>query len=879
MAILPRYQRTGLQTRQPQQMDFAATREQARLGQTISQQVDRMSDFAFKEAARAAEIRGQERVREEGAVETLEAIDKKGGAFSIADQAAYALGSRVAVAEIQNTAEIETMRILNEAERNETPFTRVQKQLLDLTDGYSESLRVIDPTAATVLRENLNGVTAKATERYSNWYVNLQAQKQKVKAANAADLQYNNIIQGAILPGSNAVTIKQQIAKSVELLGGLSLSEKQLEAFKIKAYNDAIKENYIFNFNSSPVEEQEIILKRMETLPAPGMTLAETQSFRKSLQGTYSKNAAIREQKVSNVVSLISEQDDIAIAGGVVSQKMLTQIEAQLDAFGPEGDRARAAYERMIFDIDTANNLKAMMPADLANFVTSMEAGLPGVGEPGRDTDVEVKTYDFAVKMLDQFNKDINDNPISAAVKRQLTDDNNNLIQIKPIDFNQDPNAVVADLSLRFDQAKLVSKAYGTPLTLFTKEETKLFSNVLKSASINDRLIALESVVASGDTIALQAFEELAGTDGAFYAAVGASMVSGNRDVATRALQGQAIIEAMGKPKLTSDKDMPDADSISNAVFRSVFGETLDAVPAYRAMAENLYAFYAEGATEFNEELWRNSLNQAVGFNPENGTGGIDTVRSVSTLIPSGNTALDVSNALTEMDADILSQASGFEVDGKIVYQNIAPEMFEALSGEIELSLVDPGAKIYQVIKGEGTSGDYNLVSLGGNNYGFMYKDSGDFIEDDNEDIFVFDLKKVIELTAARGPVYYTQDQKDAFDAQKDVGQGIIPETLLEKMAAPGIGVIPSTIVSATTSLAETVSDVAEAVSEAPAAGAAAVSELDEREAIQTRLIEIRKRFEPGTNSHKYLSAFIIRAFNSKLVSVEKLRTVEKDFK
>jgi hypothetical protein len=831
-----------------------------------------MSQFAFKEASRAAEIRGQERVRDEGAVETLEAIDKKGGAFSIADQAAYALGSRVAVAEIQNTAEIETMRILNEAERNETPFSRVQDQLLDLTDGYSESLRVIDPTAAAVLRENLNGVTAKATERYSNWYVNLQAQKQKVKAANAADLQYNNVIQGAILPGSNAVTIKQQIAKSIELLSGMGLSEKQLKAFELKSYSDAIKENAIFNFNSSSVEEQQITLKRMETVPFTGMTLGETQTFRKGLQGTYNKNVAMREQKVSNVVSLISDQDDIATAGGVVSQKMLTEIESQLDAFGPEGDRARAAYERMTFDIDTANNLKAMMPADLASFVTSIESGLPGVGEPGRDTDVEVKTYDFAVKMLDQFNKDIKDNPISAAVKRQLTDDNNNLIQIKPIDFGQDPNGVVADLSLRFDQAKLVSKAYGTPLTLFTKEETKLFSNALKSASLNDRLIALESVVASGDTIALQAFEELAGTDGAFYAAVGASMVSGNRDVAQKALLGQIQIETYGEPKLTAEAGADDAKSITETIFTDVFKETPDAVPAYREMAKNLYAFYAKGVDEFDKDIWEQSLKEAVGFNPENKTGGIDKVRSVLTLIPSGNTALDVSNALTEMDADILSAATA-------TGQTILPEMFEALSGEIELSLVDPGAKIYEVTKSEGTSGDYNLVSLGGNNYGFMYKDSGIEVVDDKGDILVFDLKKVIELTAARGPVYYTQDQKDALDARRDVGQGIIPEALLKKMAAPGIGVIPSTIVSMTTSLAETVSDVVEAVSEAPAAGAAAVSELDEREAIQARLIELRKQFEPGTTGHKYLSTFIKRAFDSKKISVEDLKTVERDFK
>jgi len=400
MAILPRYQRTGLQTRQPQQMDFAATREQARLGQTISQQVDRMSEFAFKEAARAAEIRGQERVREEGAVETLEAIDKKGGAFSIADQAAYALGSRVAVAEIQNTAEIETMRILNEAERNETPFTRVQEQLLDLTDGYSESLRVIDPTAATVLRENLNGVTAKATERYSNWYVNLQAQKQKVKAANAADLQYNNIIQGAILPGSNAVTIKQQIAKSVELLGGLSFSEKQLEAFKIKAYNDAIKENYIFNFNSSPVEEQEIILKRMETVPAPGMTLAETQGLRKSLQSDLNQKLTARRSASKGVVADIAIQTKLLTDGGMPSSISITNLETQIEALGPDAGDARVALADLKFNIANAEVFRGQTFEELSQTVAQLRNGIVNIGQPGLDTPIEVSTLKSAETYL-----------------------------------------------------------------------------------------------------------------------------------------------------------------------------------------------------------------------------------------------------------------------------------------------------------------------------------------------------------------------------------------------------------------------------------------------------------------------------------------------
>lgn len=63
------------------------------------------------------------------------------------------------------------------------------------------------------------------------------------------------------------MSIKFQISQAVDLLGGLGLSEKQIKAFEIKVYNDAIKENSIFRFNSSSVDEQEKTLKRMETVP------------------------------------------------------------------------------------------------------------------------------------------------------------------------------------------------------------------------------------------------------------------------------------------------------------------------------------------------------------------------------------------------------------------------------------------------------------------------------------------------------------------------------------------------------------------------------------------------------------------------------------
>ena len=48
MALLPKYQRLGIQARQPRSIDFADARESARLGSTISESVGRMSNFLFK---------------------------------------------------------------------------------------------------------------------------------------------------------------------------------------------------------------------------------------------------------------------------------------------------------------------------------------------------------------------------------------------------------------------------------------------------------------------------------------------------------------------------------------------------------------------------------------------------------------------------------------------------------------------------------------------------------------------------------------------------------------------------------------------------------------------------------------------------------------
>lgn len=400
MAILPRYQRIGLQTRRPQQLDFAATREQARLGQNISQQVDRMADFAFKQAAEGAAIRGQERVREEGARPTLAAIEAAGGPTTIAERSAYALGSRVAVAEIQNEAEIEIMRILNDAETNETPFSTVQAQLADITDGYSASLDTIDPEAALMLQTRLSSASVKAEERYSNYYVKLQASKAKAKVNSAADVQLEMVVGNAILPGYNAEKIRNDIGESIDLLAGLGADDATLAAFKEQAFNAAIKENTIYKFNTSDLDTQAEMLTSMETKPVAGMSLEQTQSLRKSLRADYNSKLQVTKGEAAAVISDVNEQNRILALGGMPSQKEVLTLKERADAAGDYGAGAKDAVGRLQFNMEKAAAFRKMTPEDLAAEVQALRQGLEGMGEAGIDTLIEAETLKVAEAYL-----------------------------------------------------------------------------------------------------------------------------------------------------------------------------------------------------------------------------------------------------------------------------------------------------------------------------------------------------------------------------------------------------------------------------------------------------------------------------------------------
>ena len=197
MARRPRYQRVGVTLDAPARTDFAGLRETARTAQNISQQINRMSEFVYKEQERAAEQRGRQMVEDIGAQPTLQRISRAGGPSNIEQRAAYATANRVAAAEIETQAQLDIDKIIADAEVNELPLSQVQAQLTDITDGYPAALSDLDPQTAGLLRQQLQRATQKAETTYSVFYNKLQIKAAQGRALQGIDVRRRGIYKTA----------------------------------------------------------------------------------------------------------------------------------------------------------------------------------------------------------------------------------------------------------------------------------------------------------------------------------------------------------------------------------------------------------------------------------------------------------------------------------------------------------------------------------------------------------------------------------------------------------------------------------------------------------------------------------------------------------
>lgn len=305
MAILPKYQKTGIKVRQPSRMDFAASREATRLGQAISTQLDRMGEFAFKEAAREAEQRGQERVRQEGAIPVLEQLQAQDGPRTIAERSAFEAANRVAIVEIETAARSDMRTLIAEADENNMAMNVFNQKMSDIQDGYTASLQVVDPTAAGVLNARLQEDSVSFGTRYS------EIVTRKARAAWAANTetiltsQVEAIQEAALQEGTTEESIRKQGEKLLETAQIRGVNQKKAQKLVDKAVNTAIRENLAYRLeNAAGITEKQAILAEIEkTEKFPGLNFEQTRSLEKRISDSINNEINIERRKFEDTLN------------------------------------------------------------------------------------------------------------------------------------------------------------------------------------------------------------------------------------------------------------------------------------------------------------------------------------------------------------------------------------------------------------------------------------------------------------------------------------------------------------------------------------------------------------------------------------------------
>ena len=383
MAILPRYQRIGLQTRQPQQMDFAATREQARLGQTISQQVDRMSDFAFKQAAQAAELRGQERVREEGALPTLQALQEAGGPTTIAERAAFDAANRIAVIEIESLAKQDMQNLVRDADKNNMSMSAFQASMADIQDGYAASMQAVDPVAAGVLSARLGDSAMTYQGRYSDIaFKKAQAAAQE-RVTQIVSTESQEILDSAIQPGATRESIEEAGTKLLETQLELGVKEENARRVVDATLKQAVRQNRLYLYdNADGIAGKRELLQEYEKNPLPGYTYEQNRSFMISLENNLKSELNRLQQR-----TLADLNDAIIVLGvtGKAPEDYFFNEDAIDDIFPPEQAAAyKEAWADANEDVLNRGALSNMSPARAEEITQELLAEVSTSSDPAK---------------------------------------------------------------------------------------------------------------------------------------------------------------------------------------------------------------------------------------------------------------------------------------------------------------------------------------------------------------------------------------------------------------------------------------------------------------------------------------------------------------
>ena len=673
MARLPRFRKIGVRQAPAPQFDYANLREGVRVGTAIQQQVDRMSDFIYKKEARAAEQRGIQLASEQGALPTLKNLAAQGGPKNIEDRAAFETANRIASAEIETSARNEMLSIITNAELNKTPMIDVtnpdgsvtpgvRSQLQDVVDGFPAALADLDPVTAGLLRAKLGGLATDSETRYSSFYSEYQLGQAQGRLLEAMNIDRRDLQLYAAQENATPEGLETRLGEFAQKMRDLQFDEDTVSRNVMGARADAAKAGTRAEFmRLTSVQEQRDFIENLRKRPIYGLDLNDTQRFANSLESEINTKVSVLSRQGRDLVGDIKDQGRILSGGGFPSDETVSQLEARLNALGPEfAPGAAEALRSLKVTREFIGTYRKMTPGQLSLEVNALAQGIPGEGQEGKDTQLEVDLFNTASKLLNTINTRKDTDPLRLAAELGHID-------FVPLDFTVEN--FDASIKARVEQARTVAGIFGNDPMFLTEAEADALGGVLSNSQSPDQMQLLGTLVSSFGNDAPDVLAQIA-TDQPNLAHIGGLVNMGRLTTAKRALDGLELLDGGAQMVFRSE----DAIREMNTLLKSSLQGQPGAAATTFGVAKGIYAkkAIAGGFDDFKAEVWTQSVNEALGFDPVTGHGGIDTVRDHQVIIPQNMNA-NMLEAILEQFGDVqkvkVASGSDFPMDKDLAEQ------------------------------------------------------------------------------------------------------------------------------------------------------------------------------------------------------------------
>ena len=669
MAKMTRYKAPTVRIDQVRNIDFAGLRESTRQAQVIGEQIGQMQNFLEQRIQEKQQYEASQIVGEQGSKAATD-IKAKGGPDTYLEKQVYEQGMRVLSTEVENKALAEMSTLLIEAEAQKLSPLQLRQKMDDVRDGFAASLSDVDGGTAAMLRAKLNGQAEQSLIKYNGIYQKFQDDRKKIDSDLGLQERMNMMRDAASLPVDPALRQAAVNAHIADIRAFMEDRPNQhtgrqvanvLKEIQVKA-----KEEEIFaDFSRLESTEKKLdFIKKLRDNPPKILEREDAFTLATKLKTALANEKSLYSGEVTALKAEMADLKEIMSNGGMPKEVDIQAMQQRIDLLPPDiGGQVKedfAIFKQVKNNVDA---MREMNPAQLERYVGQIQEFRP-------DNQAKAQVLKQAQSLLSKMKSAINKDPLSWYQQSGSGKLNN-------IEFNGptilaamagDMNArqeIQLGAKARINDAFKVKEKYNSKLRFLTDIETDGIVNQMEQLSAKEKVLMLGTIEMMFGQNAKTVFQQIAEKEPEL-GYIGGLSTAGGLDNATIALKG--------KERLDLKEVMPWSDVDAQNAW---FVKTAGAWPENQAASKNASftvakAIYAElankkGITTWDKNLWVESMNRSVGYDPRNKTGGYQSINGFQTIIPIGVGDDQVSDMLDNMTRGKLFKMTGLEFSEKSV--------------------------------------------------------------------------------------------------------------------------------------------------------------------------------------------------------------------